>query len=111
MGSRKFWRVVVLMALTTLALSACGGTSGGSGGSSSGGSSSGSGGGGGSQSGAITVGVVAPFTGPAAEFGKLLSAPCFAATDLINKAGGCSVITCSARRSMTRGMPPTRYPM
>ncbi|HLH64069.1 MAG TPA: ABC transporter substrate-binding protein [Solirubrobacteraceae bacterium] len=32
--------------------------------------------------------MIAPFTGPAAEFGKLLSAPCYAATDLINKAGG-----------------------
>ncbi len=40
------------------------------------------------QSGPVTVGVVAPFTGPAAQFGKLLSAPCYAATDLINKAGG-----------------------
>ena len=36
----------------------------------------------------LTAGVIAPFTGPAAQFGKLLSAPCFAATDLINKAGG-----------------------
>ncbi|HVA22742.1 MAG TPA: ABC transporter substrate-binding protein [Candidatus Micrarchaeia archaeon] len=40
------------------------------------------------QSGAISVGVVAPFTGPAAEFGTLLGAPCYAATMLINKAGG-----------------------
>lgn len=40
------------------------------------------------QSGDVNVGVIAPFTGPAAEFGKLLSAPCFAATDLINAAGG-----------------------
>ncbi|HKV72644.1 MAG TPA: ABC transporter substrate-binding protein [Gemmatimonadales bacterium] len=40
------------------------------------------------QTGPIAIGVVAPFTGPAAEFGKLLSAPCFAATDLINAAGG-----------------------
>ncbi|MGH7642895.1 MAG: ABC transporter substrate-binding protein [Candidatus Dormibacteria bacterium] len=40
------------------------------------------------QSGPINVGIVAPFSGPAAEFGTLLSAPCIAATDLINKAGG-----------------------
>jgi ABC-type branched-subunit amino acid transport system substrate-binding protein len=50
------------------------------------------------QSGNITAGVIAPFTGPAAQFGKLLSAPCFAATDLINKAGGIlgKTISCSA---------------
>src|SRR5579864_5349018 len=40
------------------------------------------------QTGAINIGVVAPFTGPAAEFGKLLSAPCLAATYLINQQGG-----------------------
>ncbi len=40
------------------------------------------------QTGDVSVGVIAPFTGPAAEFGKLLSAPCIAATDLINAAGG-----------------------
>ncbi|HVD02045.1 MAG TPA: ABC transporter substrate-binding protein [Candidatus Dormibacteraeota bacterium] len=40
------------------------------------------------QSGDISYGVIAPFTGPAAQFGKLLSAPCYAATDLINAAGG-----------------------
>jgi ABC-type branched-subunit amino acid transport system substrate-binding protein len=40
------------------------------------------------QTGPISLGVIAPFTGPAAEFGKLLSAPCYAATDLINAAGG-----------------------
>lgn len=39
-------------------------------------------------SGPINVGVVAPFSGSAAEFGTLLSAPCYAATDLINEAGG-----------------------
>jgi branched-chain amino acid transport system substrate-binding protein len=50
------------------------------------------------QTGNITAGVIAPFTGPAAQFGKLLSAPCFAATDLINKAGGIlgHQISCSA---------------
>jgi ABC-type branched-subunit amino acid transport system substrate-binding protein len=50
------------------------------------------GGGGGSapptQSGPLSLGVIAPFTGPAAEFGTLLTAPCLAATDLINAAGG-----------------------
>jgi ABC-type branched-subunit amino acid transport system substrate-binding protein len=40
------------------------------------------------SSGPINVGVIAPFSGPAAEFGTLLTAPCLAATDLINKAGG-----------------------
>src|SRR5579864_255196 len=40
------------------------------------------------QTGAVNIGVVAPFTGPAAEFGKLLSAPCLAATYLINQQGG-----------------------
>ena len=40
------------------------------------------------SAGPINVGVVAPFSGPAAEFGTLLSAPCIASTDLINKSGG-----------------------
>jgi ABC-type branched-subunit amino acid transport system substrate-binding protein len=40
------------------------------------------------QTGPLSLGVIAPFTGPAAEFGKLLSAPCLAGTDLINAAGG-----------------------
>lgn len=40
------------------------------------------------QTGPLNIGVIAPFTGPAAEFGTLLSAPCLAATDLINAAGG-----------------------
>jgi ABC-type branched-subunit amino acid transport system substrate-binding protein len=40
------------------------------------------------QTGALSVGVIAPFTGPAAQFGKLLSAPCYAATRLIDDAGG-----------------------
>jgi branched-chain amino acid transport system substrate-binding protein len=42
------------------------------------------------QTGDIAIGVIAPFTGPAAEFGTLLTAPCLAATDLINAAGGVS---------------------
>lgn len=50
------------------------------------------GGGGGStvptQTGDVALGVIAPFTGPAAEFGTLLTAPCLAATDLINADGG-----------------------
>jgi ABC-type branched-subunit amino acid transport system substrate-binding protein len=40
------------------------------------------------SSGPVSVGVIAPFTGSAAEFGKLLSAPCDVATRLINQAGG-----------------------
>ena len=42
------------------------------------------------QTGALSLGVIAPFTGPAAEFGTLLTAPCLAATDLINADGGVS---------------------
>ena len=38
--------------------------------------------------GPINIGVIAPFSGPAAEFGTLISAPCYAAVDLINQAGG-----------------------
>ncbi len=38
--------------------------------------------------GPINIGVIAPFSGPAAEFGTLISAPCYAASDLINQAGG-----------------------
>jgi ABC-type branched-subunit amino acid transport system substrate-binding protein len=40
------------------------------------------------QTGPVSIGVIAPFTGPAAEFGTLLTAPCLVATDLINAAGG-----------------------
>ena len=40
------------------------------------------------QTGDLALGVIAPFTGPAAEFGTLLTAPCLAATDLINADGG-----------------------
>jgi ABC-type branched-subunit amino acid transport system substrate-binding protein len=40
------------------------------------------------QTGGLNLGVIAPFTGPAAEFGTLLTAPCLAATDLINADGG-----------------------
>ncbi|MGH3266702.1 MAG: ABC transporter substrate-binding protein, partial [Trebonia sp.] len=90
--SLKSWRVLGLVAVAVVVLSGCGSSSSGgssassaSGGSSAGGGSSASGG---SQSGALNIGVVAPFTGPAAQFGKLLGSPCYAATDLINKAGG-----------------------
>lgn len=38
--------------------------------------------------GTINIAVVAPFTGPGAQFGILLSAPCKAATSVINQAGG-----------------------
>jgi len=40
------------------------------------------------QTGPLSIGVIAPFTGPAAEFGTLLTAPCLVATDMINAAGG-----------------------
>ncbi len=86
MGSQRTWRVSALVGATAL-LAACGSSSPSS--SSSVPTQSGN---------TITAGVIAPFTGPAAQFGKLLSAPCFAATDLINKAGGIlgKTISCSA---------------
>ena len=85
MGSHRTWRVSALVGATTL-VAACGSSSPSSSSSVP------------TQSGNITAGVIAPFTGPAAQFGKLLSAPCFAATDLINKAGGIlgKTISCSA---------------
>jgi branched-chain amino acid transport system substrate-binding protein len=68
------WRPASPLALATaLVLMACG---------------SGGGSGPPTQTGTLSLGVIAPFTGPAAEFGTLLSAPCLAATDLINADGG-----------------------
>ena len=68
------WRSASPLALATaLVLVACGGTQGSTPPT---------------QSGALNLGVIAPFTGPAAEFGTLLTAPCLAATDLINADGG-----------------------
>jgi len=68
------WRPASPLALATaLVLVACGGTQGSTPPS---------------QSGVLNLGVIAPFTGPAAEFGTLLTAPCLAATDLINADGG-----------------------
>jgi ABC-type branched-subunit amino acid transport system substrate-binding protein len=68
------WRPASPLALATaLVLVACGGTQGSTPPT---------------QSGALNLGVIAPFTGPAAEFGTLLTAPCLAATDLINADGG-----------------------
>ena len=68
------WRLASPLALVTaLVLVACGGSAGS---------------GPPTQTGALSLGVIAPFTGPAAEFGTLLSAPCLAATDLINADGG-----------------------
>jgi hypothetical protein len=86
MGSPRIWRVATVMVGATVGLSACGSSSGGNNTTVP------------TQTGNITAGVIAPFTGPAAQFGKLLSAPCFAATDLINKAGGIlgHQISCSA---------------
>jgi ABC-type branched-subunit amino acid transport system substrate-binding protein len=40
------------------------------------------------QAGDISIGVVGPFTGSAAQLGTLLSAPCYAAADSINGEGG-----------------------
>jgi ABC-type branched-subunit amino acid transport system substrate-binding protein len=86
MGSPRIWRVATVMVGATVGLSACGSSNGGNNATVP------------TQTGNITAGVIAPFTGPAAQFGKLLSAPCFAATDLINKAGGIlgHQISCSA---------------
>ena len=75
MGSPRTWPAPTMVVGAIVLLSACGS-------STSGGSSVPT------QSGAINIGVVAPFTGPAAQFGKLLGSPCYAATDLINAAGG-----------------------
>jgi ABC-type branched-subunit amino acid transport system substrate-binding protein len=84
MGFARRWRVSLPAVGAVVLMSACGSSSSGSGVP--------------TQSGNITAGVIAPFTGPAAQFGKLLSAPCFAATDLINQAGGIlgKKISCSA---------------
>lgn len=93
MGCSRSWRAFTAALAAAALISACGS----SGSSSSSASSSGGGGASSSSSASssaasngatMNVGVIAPFSGPAAEFGKLLSAPCFAATDLINKAGG-----------------------
>ena len=86
MGSPRIWRFATVMVGATVGLSACGSSSGGNNTTVP------------TQTGNITAGVIAPFTGPAAQFGKLLSAPCFAATDLINQAGGIlgHQISCSA---------------
>jgi branched-chain amino acid transport system substrate-binding protein len=86
MGSLRIWRVATVMVGATVGLSACGSSNAGNNTTVP------------TQTGNITAGVIAPFTGPAAQFGKLLSAPCFAATDLINQAGGIlgHQISCSA---------------
>ena len=76
MGSGRRGLLTISATAALVLLSACGSSN------SPGGSSAPT------QSGPVTVGVIAPFTGPAAQFGKLLSAPCVAATDLINQAGG-----------------------
>ena len=77
MGSGRRGLFIIPVTAALVLLSACGSSNTPSGGSSVP-----------TQSGPVTVGVIAPFTGPAAQFGKLLSAPCYAATDLINQAGG-----------------------
>ncbi len=74
----------------------------------------GGGGGGGStvptQTGPISLGVIAPFTGPAAEFGTLLTAPCLAATDLINADGGVMGHTVSCTSIDDTGDPADAVP-
>jgi ABC-type branched-subunit amino acid transport system substrate-binding protein len=72
------------------------------------------GGGGGStvptQTGPLSLGVIAPFTGPAAEFGTLLTAPCLAATDLINATGGVMGHTVSCTSIDDTGDPADAVP-
>jgi ABC-type branched-subunit amino acid transport system substrate-binding protein len=75
-GRRGTRRLAVAAAVTALfALAACGG-------SSSAGASTSSG------TGTISVGVIGPMTGPAAEIGNLMSGACYAAVLDVNKAGG-----------------------
>jgi ABC-type branched-subunit amino acid transport system substrate-binding protein len=74
MGRPRSGHLTLLAALAAALVAACSG-----GASTSGGQK---------QTGPLSVGVIAPFTGPAAQFGKLLSAPCYAGTKLINDAGG-----------------------
>ena len=62
------------------------------------------------QSGPLSLGVIAPFTGPAAEFGTLLSAPCLAATDLINATGGVMGHTVSCTSIDDTGDPADAVP-
>jgi len=65
-------------AAATLLLAARGGSS----------SSGTAGGTGGNSGGTITIGVIGPMTGPAAEIGNLMSGACYAAVLDVNKAGG-----------------------
>ena len=80
-SGRRVYYLAVTAIVATLA-AACSSSVTTSGSSSS---STGSGQAGGSV---INVGVVAPFTGAAAEFGILISAPCRAAVSAVNQAGG-----------------------
>jgi ABC-type branched-subunit amino acid transport system substrate-binding protein len=84
-------RAIAAVICSSLLLAACGssaagGGAGGAGGASGGGASGGSGSSGGGSG--VNVAVVAPFTGAGASFGVLLSAPCKAATTVINHDGG-----------------------
>ena len=64
MGSGRRGLLIIPATAALVLLSACGSSNGSSGGGTVP-----------TQSGPVTVGVIAPFTGPAAQFGKLLSAP------------------------------------
>ena len=76
-SSRHLGRGLALTGATTaiLLLAACGG-------------SSSTGAAGGTSGGTITIGVIGPMTGPAAEIGNLMSGACYAAALDVNKAGG-----------------------
>ncbi len=75
-GSARRTVLLPAAAVTALVLAACG---------SAGGSGQG---GGASGGGTISVGVIGPMTGPAAEIGNLMSGACYAAQLDVNKAGG-----------------------
>ena len=76
-SSRHLGPGLALTGATTaiLLLAACGG-------------SSSTGAAGGTSGGTITIGVIGPMTGPAAEIGNLMSGACYAAALDVNKAGG-----------------------
>ena len=90
-------RSVAAAAIVALLAAACG-------------SSTGSGGSGPAKGAVINVGVVAPFTGSAAEFGILISAPCRAGVSAINKAGGVLGHTLACKEIDDYGDPADAVP-
>lgn len=80
----------VVAALAALVVSGCGSSGGGSGGS---------------PSGALTIGLFVPFSGPDAAFGPIEVAGCTAAINLINKGGGVLGHKLKCQSFDTRGDP------